>query len=124
MVRRVQQDHVVGVWVGNFDATPIHGLAGVSGAGPVFRSIMLRLRTRGSRPWAAAPPPGWERAPVCALSGDTPTPACTATVLEWFRPGEYATRARCAFHRREHDGTTLRLAGGVSRLGGTAGHAG
>ena len=29
------RDHVVGVWVGNFDATPIHGLAGVSGAAPI-----------------------------------------------------------------------------------------
>lgn len=95
------RDHVVGVWVGNFDATPIHGLAGVSGAGPVFRSIMLRLSTQGSRPWSAAPPPGWQREAVCALSGDTPTGACTATVLEWFAPGSSPKRQRCTFHRRE-----------------------
>ena len=53
------RDHVVGVWVGNFDASPIHGLAGVTGAGPVFRAALLRLRDHGSRPWDPVVPPGW-----------------------------------------------------------------
>jgi membrane carboxypeptidase/penicillin-binding protein PbpC len=47
------------------------------------------------------------REPVCALSGDAPTEACTATVLEWFAPGEYAARARCTFHRRQYDATVV-----------------
>jgi penicillin-binding protein 1C len=95
------RDHVVGVWVGNFDASPIHGLAGVTGAGPVFRAAMLRLRDHGTRPWEPTVPPGWKRSAVCALSGDAPSSACAATVLEWFAPGAAARRPTCTFHRRE-----------------------
>jgi penicillin-binding protein 1C len=94
------RDHVVGVWVGNFDAHPVHGLGGATGAGPVFRSILQRLRDRGTRPWSATPPPGWRREPICLLSGDVPSTACTTTMLEWFPPGAYARRSRCTFHCR------------------------
>jgi penicillin-binding protein 1C len=34
-------DVVVGVWVGRHDGAPMHGISGVSGAGPAFRRIML-----------------------------------------------------------------------------------
>ncbi len=33
-------DFTVGVWVGNFDRTPLTGATGVSGAGPVFNATM------------------------------------------------------------------------------------
>ena len=36
----------VGVWVGNFDRRPLHGATGVTGAGPVFRSVMLAAHAR------------------------------------------------------------------------------
>lgn len=35
------RDFTVGVWVGNFDRTPLAGATGVSGAGPVFNATML-----------------------------------------------------------------------------------
>jgi len=93
------RDHVVGVWVGNFDGSSLHGLAGASGAGPVFRSVMLRLHARGERAWHAEPPPGWTRGPVCTLSGTRPGPACSTTFLEWFAPGAWERRTECTFHR-------------------------
>lgn len=34
-------DFTVGVWVGNFDRTPLAGATGVTGAGPVFHAVML-----------------------------------------------------------------------------------
>lgn len=34
------RDFTVGVWVGNFDRTPLAGATGVSGAGPVFNATM------------------------------------------------------------------------------------
>ena len=34
-------DFTVGVWVSNFDRTPLAGATGVTGAGPVFHSVML-----------------------------------------------------------------------------------
>lgn len=36
-------DHTVGVWIGNFDNSPMAGISGVSGAGPVFHRTMLTL---------------------------------------------------------------------------------
>lgn len=37
------RDFTVGVWVGNFDNTPMAGISGVTGAGPVFQRTMLAL---------------------------------------------------------------------------------
>ena len=34
-------DTVVGVWVGRHDGGALHGVSGVSGAGPAFRHLML-----------------------------------------------------------------------------------
>jgi penicillin-binding protein 1C len=93
------RDHVVGVWLGNFDGSSLHGLAGASGAGPVFRSLMLRLHARGAGAWEPAVPPAWRRQPVCTLSGARPERACPATLLEWFAPGAWDRREACAFHR-------------------------
>ena len=39
-------DVTVGVWVGNFDRRPMRGATGVTGAGPVFRSVMLAAHRR------------------------------------------------------------------------------
>ncbi|MET0283790.1 MAG: transglycosylase domain-containing protein [Polyangiales bacterium] len=34
-------DTAIGVWVGRHDGAPLHGVSGVSGAGPAFRQLML-----------------------------------------------------------------------------------
>ena len=36
-------EFTVGVWVGNFDNSPMAGISGVTGAGPIFRRTMLAL---------------------------------------------------------------------------------
>jgi penicillin-binding protein 1C len=36
----------VGVWVGNFDGSPMREVSGITGAGPVFRAIMASALTR------------------------------------------------------------------------------
>jgi penicillin-binding protein 1C len=100
-------DHVVAVWAGNFDASPVDGLTGTTGAGPVFRSIMLRLQARGSRAWIDTPPPGWRRERVCVLSGGKPGDACNASMSEWFAPGSYEGRERCTFHVRRGERVAL-----------------
>src|SRR6185436_12225533 len=35
------RDVTVGVWVGNFDRTPLRLSSGVTGAGPIFHAVML-----------------------------------------------------------------------------------
>ena len=90
------RDHAIGIWVGNFDATPLRGVPAAFGAGPLFRAATQALHAHGSRPWTAEPPPGWTRAAVCALSGGAPGEACGATVREWMPAG--SRRETCTFH--------------------------
>lgn len=48
----------VGVWVGNFDRTPLRGATGVTGAGPVFNAVMRAAHRRiGSGPDAGTAVP-------------------------------------------------------------------
>lgn len=46
----------VGVWAGNFDNSPMKGLSGVAGAGPVFHRTMLRLHRDVEPQWLERPP--------------------------------------------------------------------
>jgi len=94
----------VGVWVGNFDRTPLVGSSGVTGAGPIFHAIMLAAmhRVAGIPPSSAAAatvaqPEATERRRICALSGMAASPWCPATSDEWL-PAE-AGDGGCAWHR-------------------------
>jgi penicillin-binding protein 1C len=48
-------EFTVGVWVGNFDNTPMQDVSGVTGAGPVFRDVMLHLHEKQPATWFARP---------------------------------------------------------------------
>ena len=48
-------EFTVGVWLGNFDGTPMHGVSGVSGAAPVFHRIMAHLHERTPPAWPDKP---------------------------------------------------------------------
>lgn len=72
--------YTVGVWVGNFDGSPMWDVSGVSGAAPVWRDVMDYLhRDRPGR--APAPPSGVVRQTVAF------TPAVEAPRSEWFVRG-------------------------------------
>jgi len=47
--------YTVGVWAGNFDNSPMKGLSGVAGAGPVFHRTMLRLHRDEKPEWLDRP---------------------------------------------------------------------
>lgn len=51
-------EYTVAVWVGNFTGAPMHAVAGVSGAGPLWNRIMLHLYQRRDPPRFVEPPPG------------------------------------------------------------------
>ena len=89
-------DHVVGVWIGNFDGTPMHRVSGVSGAAPLFRDIMLMLHPEGCD--RLPEPDGIVRRSVCPKSGKLPGPWCPNTVVEVFREGT-VPRDTCRVHR-------------------------
>jgi penicillin-binding protein 1C len=73
----------VGVWVGNFDRTPLRNATGVTGAGPVFRSVMMaaeqRLSNDGPVRELLTAPESLERTSLCRRS------ACDEMTLDWVR---------------------------------------
>ncbi|MDP2226075.1 MAG: penicillin-binding protein 1C [Moraxellaceae bacterium] len=49
------QRYTVGVWVGNFDGSPMHEVSGISGAAPVWAAVMQHLEGGRVRPGGSAP---------------------------------------------------------------------
>jgi penicillin-binding protein 1C len=103
------RDVTVGVWVGNFDRTPLTDSSGVTGAGPIFHDVMLAAveLARGASAIGdntpILPPPGEvRRVELCALSGMAPTDACPTRALEWV-PAE-AAPGRCTWHHASDRG--------------------
>jgi penicillin-binding protein 1C len=93
------RDYTVGVWVGNFDGSPMRGVSGVTGAGPLWNRIMLHLYDRNQDPPPFARPRGFVRASICATTGHAPQPAqsdCPAVVAEWVLPRDLAAVKRSA----------------------------
>ncbi|MCP5535766.1 MAG: penicillin-binding protein 1C [Akkermansiaceae bacterium] len=48
-------DFTVGVWAGNLDNSPMRGISGVTGAGPIFHATMMRLHRDQSPRWFSRP---------------------------------------------------------------------
>jgi penicillin-binding protein 1C len=48
-------EFTVGVWVGNFDGSPMQHISGVTGAAPVLHELMEHLHQRYGTTWYAAP---------------------------------------------------------------------
>lgn len=70
--------HVVGVWVGNSDGSPMERVSGITGAGPLFRDVMLTLGDGGDFPAC----PELEEQRVCTLSGMAASVNCPHSVVE------------------------------------------
>ena len=48
-------EFTIGVWVGNFDGSPMQKVSGVSGAAPVMHSVMLHMHERFGTTWYRRP---------------------------------------------------------------------
>jgi penicillin-binding protein 1C len=86
----------VGVWVGNFDGSPMEGVSGVTGAAPLFRTVMEAAR--GGTLARVAMSDRFDRGEMCPLSGGIATGACPHRVGEWFPRG--VERRECSMHER------------------------
>ncbi len=89
----------VGVWVGNFDGSPMEGVSGITGAAPLFRVVMeAAMRGRTAAPLRITrPSDALVRIRVCPLSGGAPTAACPHSVAEWV-PASKASPVACTMH--------------------------
>jgi penicillin-binding protein 1C len=72
----------VGVWVGNFDRTPLRGATGVTGAGPIFHSVVLAAEQRFGHTVAGALTRGEAEVPV-ALRQVPSTATESGVEYEW-----------------------------------------
>lgn len=88
----------VAVWVGNFNGTPMQGVGGITGAGPLLHRAALLVAQR-------VPPGVFEtpgqvgaiRVRICRLSGLVAGPECPPAD-EWFVPGT-EPKQPCDWHR-------------------------
>lgn len=71
--------HVVGVWVGNSDGSPMREVSGITGAGALFRDVMLLVGDGGE----FTAPAQLSRVKVCALSGELAHQHCPSQIVEW-----------------------------------------
>jgi penicillin-binding protein 1C len=95
----------VGVWVGNFDRSPLIGSSGVTGAGPLFHAVMLAAEARvagGITPHDGAvldPPAPLVEATICGLSGRRAGGACPVRRRERVAPdAAQVAGAACTWH--------------------------
>jgi penicillin-binding protein 1C len=101
----------VGVWVGNFDRSPLTNSSGVTGAGPIFHGVMMAAQRRAAGATGmmdtplAVPTGDVVRTPICALSGMRANESCPARVGEWLPAG--ASDLPCSWHHASDDGVIV-----------------
>jgi penicillin-binding protein 1C len=90
-------EYTVGVWAGNFDASPMHGVSGVTGAGQIFYDVMMLVHEH-STPADFVVPEGLVQVEVCPVSGLLPNDNCGRTIKDWFVRGKEPAQ-RCTIHQ-------------------------
>jgi penicillin-binding protein 1C len=92
----------IGVWVGNADGAPMLDLAGVEGAGPIWRDAMMAASL--SRPMSPfVRPASIVDATVCAPTGLLPGPDCGSPTTEIFAAGTVPTEHE-TYYFKDPDG--------------------
>ena len=98
----------VGVWVGNFDRTPLRNSSGVTGAGPIFNAVMLAAERRlsSSTTFSTDPilptPNNVVEREICALSGMTANAWCPIRRHEWV--AAESSSLPCSWHHHGDEG--------------------
>jgi len=82
-------DYTLGVWVGNFNHTPMQKISGISGAGPIFSQIMQLLYQKKPLPEKFLTPEGLIEVKVCPLSGKRPNLYCMRVIEEMIPEAAY-----------------------------------
>lgn len=93
--------YVIGVWIGNFDSSPMTGVSGISGAAPLFRDIMIELHRNEY-------PPDFEKSQlllhleICAKDGKIAGKNCPNKIEEIFTE-EAQPKGICSHHlQKDH----------------------
>lgn len=113
------RERTVAVWAGNFDGTPMTKVSGITGAGPIFQTLMLRAM-KGVRPKPLYDAAKLERARICPRSGQLASPACPAAMEEKFARGQSPAH-HCAMHSKVSRALSGELAEKCAALAGPDG---
>ena len=93
------RDYTVGVWVGNFDGSPMRKVSGITGAAPIYRDVMLALyRDYTPADLLDHPPTGIVRTRICTLSGKLVNGDCPHAIEDVFFAGTEPTEV-CQMHK-------------------------
>lgn len=98
------KEWTVGVWVGNFEGRSMKNVSGVTGAGPIFHSIMnlLYKRKYGKIPYGERSldeiPKGIIKCEICPVSGMLASENCEGKISEYFIEGS-EPKEICSWHR-------------------------
>lgn len=87
-------EHVVAVWVGNFDGRPMVNVSGITGAGPLFHEVMMLMGDGGD----FVAPKGVVAERVCAVSGELAGEHCPNRKHEVF-DARYPPTEECTVHQ-------------------------
>jgi penicillin-binding protein 1C len=103
------RDVTVGVWVGNFNRTPLRSSSGVTGAAPIFHAVLLAATRRHhgsefSTTAIAVAPEGLVPREVCALSGMSSNGWCPSRRREYLLPGDAGHDVKCTWHHQSDEG--------------------
>ncbi|MGL5830731.1 MAG: penicillin-binding protein 1C [Candidatus Altimarinota bacterium] len=82
---------IVGVWVGNADATAMENLSGVDGAGPIWHDLMIEAH-RSLSTQEFPRPANLQDISICAISGLLPGENCSNQIQEIFLKGTEPTQ--------------------------------
>jgi penicillin-binding protein 1C len=99
----------VGVWVGNFDGSPMREVSGITGAGPIFHAIMEAVFAQHPDASMLASmgvqdnngidkPDDIQHVEICPLSGQARGPDCPQSIWEYV-PSK-VTLPQCRWHRK------------------------
>jgi penicillin-binding protein 1C len=92
----------VGVWVGNFNRTPLRNSSGITGAAPIFHAVMLAAEHRvgGAIAFETTPivprPADLRHVEICATTGRLASAWCALRKREWLPVRERT--AECEEH--------------------------
>jgi penicillin-binding protein 1C len=88
--------YTVGVWVGNFDGSPMHNISGVEGAGPIYRDIMMMLNKKNEK---FVQPNGVVRVEICPESGLLKSSNCPNSMYELYL-SNFQPKDVCNIHKQ------------------------
>ncbi len=94
-------EFTVGVWVGNFNGSPMREVSGVTGAAPILHDVMEYLHRRFGTTWFERPPGIVERG-VHPLTGHLLSAPKPGAVIEKFMEGHFPKAESAADYDAEN----------------------